>query len=670
MTTKSLNEELARAEGWFAACFESGDAAALPFSFVYDGQPAAAFLAGCTVTRTARTLDAQRRELSLTYADSAGGLVLRCVAVRYADFPVIEWTLYFRNDGPAEAPLLADIQALDTVFVRGDPAQREFLLHHWRGDSNTPDSYQPLQCVLGQGAEQRLASVGGRPTNGRFPYFNLEWGDQGALIAIGWPGQWAARFARDSELGLRVTGGQELTHFRLRPGEEARSPLIAVMFWDGAGQTAPLARAQNLWRRWLLAYNLPRPAGLPAAPLSVVCAEGFYDFMDGPDEMRAVVDTYRAQGLPVDLVWRDAGWYPCRHWTETGTWQPDPARFPNGFKPFSDYVHALGLQFIVWFEPERVAPGTWLWDNRPEWLLEAAPSDAGARPPQHRWRLFDLGNPAALAWMIEQVDRLLVEGGIDHYRQDFNMDPLPYWRAQDAPDRQGMTENHYVTGYLAYWDELLARHPGMLIDSCASGGRRNDLETVRRSLPLLRSDYQSFAGDPSFAAGNQGHTYGLSAWLPYYGQGVYYGADLQYVARSHLSPLFSIGCDTRRDDIDWPLVRKLMGDWRRVATYMLGDYYPLTAYSLDERDWIAWQFDSPEAGEGMLQAFRRPRSPFETARFPLQALDPEATYEVVNLDAPDPAEHRSGRVLLEVGLAVTLGERPQSAIYVYRRIGG
>ena len=69
------------------------------------------------------------------------------------------------------------------------------------------------------------------------------------------------------------------------------------------------------------------------------------------------------------------------------------------------------------------------------------------------------------------------------------MDPLAYWRAADVPDRQGITEIRYVTGLLAYWDELRRRRPDMLIDTCASGGRRNDLETLRRAVPLWRSDY-------------------------------------------------------------------------------------------------------------------------------------------------------------------------------------
>ena len=100
----------------------------------------------------------------------------------------------------------------------------------------------------------------------------------------------------------------------------------------------------------------------------------------------------------------------------------------------------------------------------------------------------NLGNPDARRWLTDHVDKLLTEQGIDLYRQDFNMDPLGYWRGARRPGPAGHHRNPHVEGYLAYWDELLRRHPGMLIDTCASGGRRNDLETMRRAVPLWRSD--------------------------------------------------------------------------------------------------------------------------------------------------------------------------------------
>ena len=107
--------------------------------------------------------------------------------------------------------------------------------------------------------------------------------------------------------------------------------------------------------------------------------------------------------------------------------------------------------------------------------------------------------------ITDRIDRIIKENGIDLYRQDFNMDPLPLWQSGDAPNQRGMTENGHVAGYMAFWDELQRRNPNMLIDSCASGGRRNDMESVRRSIPLLRSDYRLES------IGNQGMTYGLAS---------------------------------------------------------------------------------------------------------------------------------------------------------------
>jgi alpha-galactosidase len=98
--------------------------------------------------------------------------------------------------------------------------------------------------------------------------------------------------------------------------------------------------------------------------------------------------------------------------------------------------------------------------------------------------IFDLGNPAARTWLIDHLDRMIKTEGIDWYREDMNGGgPLPAWRNHDGPDRQGITENLYVQGHLQLWDELRRRNPGLRIDSCASGGRRNDLETMRRDGP-------------------------------------------------------------------------------------------------------------------------------------------------------------------------------------------
>jgi alpha-galactosidase len=406
----------------------------------------------------------------------------------------------------------------------------------------------------------------------------------------------------------------------------------------------------------MLEHNTPHPGGKLPQPIYTFCDGAFFPGLKTSEAgEKQFIDVLTREGIKPDYWWIDAGWYPCgNNWANTGTWEPDPVRYPRGIKAVSDYAHARGMKLVVWFEPERATGGSWLAQNHPEWLLGG--------------RLLNLGNPDARRWVTNHVDALIREQGIDLYRQDFNMDPLDCWRNNDPPDRQGITENLYVRGYLAYWDELRKRHTDMLIDSCASGGRRNDLETLRRALPLLRSDYQSFGGDPEFAPGNQAHTYGLSSWLPYYGQGVYVTPrDPVYYARSHTCPAFGIAVDVRRPGIDWHLYRRLVSEWRQVADRMMGDYYPLTPYSLRKDEWIAWQFDRPEYGDGVVQAFRRDMSRETSKRFRLSGIDTAARYKVTDLDAATPWTV-SGRELLEKGVPVVLQARPGAAVLTYEKV--
>lgn len=617
-----------------------------PFAFTYGGVPSAQLLPQWKAARSSRDLDARRIQHTIAYTDAATRLEVRCVAVEYRDFPTVEWTVFFRNAGPAPTPILADIRALDLRLER--PGRGEFVLHHFTGSPCLPNDFEPFAAALKPGAQRRISAAGGRPSNTDLPYFNLEWADQGLIVVVGWPGQWAAEFTRDSGVGLGITAGQERTHLKLEPGEEIRTPLMVLQFWRG-----DWIRAQNLWRRWMLEHNLPRPGGrLPPVQMAACSSHQFGEMIHANTaNQKLFVDRYLEERLPLDYWWMDAGWYLCDgQWPKTGTWEVDTNRFVGGLRPISDHARAKGVKTIVWFEPERVQGGTWLTANHPDWILGGA---AGG--------LLNLGNPAARQWLTDHVDRLLTEQGIDLYRQDFNIDPLALWQKNDAEDRQGITENHHVTGYLAYWDELRRRHPDMLIDSCASGGRRNDLETLRRAVPLLRSDYII---EP---VGNQGHTYGLSFWLPFQGTGTGSGALSPYLLRSTMVSHFTACFDVRRHDLDYDMIRRVVGQWRRYAECYFGDYYPLTPYSLDPTLWLAWQFDRPEHGAGLVQAFRRDKSVYETARLPLAGLEPEARYRVENLDSGQ-TQTLPGRELIEPGLPVSIPSRPGDVVYVYTKV--
>lgn len=616
-----------------------------PFSFYYEGTPSRQLLKNWDAKRSQRELDPDRTEYTLEYRDPKTGLLVRAVAVAYHDFSTVEWTLYLKNEGVRDSPILEQVEALDTRFERS--AEGGFVLHHNRGSQDSPTDFEPLETPLEPKTVQHFSAEGGRPTSSDLCYFNLEWSGQGVIIALGWPGQWAANFIRDNARGVNVRAGQELTHFKLRPNEEVRGPLVALQFWRG-----DWIGAQNEWRRWMVAHNLPRPGGKLPPPLLAAGSGRFTVEMQGANEanQKKFIDLFLEKGFHPDYWWMDAGWYVFgSHWSETGTWEVDPARFPHGLRAVDDYAHSKGLKTLVWFEPERVTPGSWLYRQHPEWLLGEEGKD----------KLLDLGNPQAWHWLVEHVDNMLRDQAIDVYRQDLNFEPLPRWRAADAPDRQGITEIRHVTGYLAYWDELRRRHPGLLIDSCASGGRRNDLETLRRAVPLWRSDY------PYDPAPMQDQTYGLAQWLPYFGTAV--NSDDNYGFRSQMTPAVGIGIVPGSDDIDYDRYLRLLGQWREVAADYYGDYYPLTAYSTRNDAWVAWQFDRPATGEGMVQAFRRPQSPFESARLKLRGLDQEALYQLTDFDQPQTAE-LAGKDLMQNGLLVSIKSQPGSVLIKYRKV--
>ena len=56
---------------------------------------------------------------------------------------------------------------------------------------------------------------------------------------------------------------------------------------------------------------------------------------------------------------------------------------------------------------------------------------------------------------MDHIDKIITDEGIDLYRQDYNIDPLNYWRTADTPERQGITENKVAFARQAYNDSVM-----------------------------------------------------------------------------------------------------------------------------------------------------------------------------------------------------------------------
>lgn len=651
-------DDVPNAEAWIARTFAKGKTP--PFSFVYDGRPSQDFIRRWKYTATKLPGDdPQIVEYRFDYLDPEGGMKAECHVRGFRDFDAVEWTLHFVNTSDANSATLEQVRAMDLSFRSRSEAP--FRLHHAKGShyQEGVQDFRPFIDPLGTDARHFTPEGGRSSDRTAFPFYNLEAPDgAGAMIAVGWTGNWYAEFSQPAADAAACSVGLEHLETFLYPGESIRLPQVCLLFW----QDDDFLAGHNAFRRFMLAHHTPRIAREPAtgllsatfsaAPNAAPCALPSSCLTEA--QALSFIDRYRYFNLRPDIFWLDAGWaagtgYPSNYTEGAGTQEVDAERFPDGFRRMSEAAHRIGAKFMVWFEPERVYRGSWLERNRPEWLL---------RFPDNPISLLDLGNPEACEWVCRQIGDIIEQNGIDYYRQDCNIHPGAFWNAFDEPGRIGMREIRHVEGLYKFWDYLLDRFPNLLIDNCAGGGRRLDLETMSRSIPLWRTDYEGNA------VGSQCHTYGLNLYLPIHGIGLNTTDD--YSLHSFMSGAMVLNWNVFDPKILIADMQARMEKYRELSPYFREDYYPLTGFGDLTGDdvWLAYQLHRPSDDTGLVVAFRRKDSPEETIRVRLRGLDPARRYELLDEGTGTLVTLRGNA--LASGLTLKIGQKPGSQLLRYR----
>ncbi|WP_434810540.1 alpha-galactosidase [Microbacterium sp. bgisy189] len=208
----------------------------------------------------------------------------------------------------------------------------------------------------------------------------------------------------------------------------------------------------------------------------------------------------RASEVGVERFVLDDGWFTGRRddTTSLGDWDVDTTVWPDGLRPLADRVHGLGMQFGLWFEPEMISLRSDLAGAHPDWLLHD-PRHL-AHDPALSWRtqfVFDLANPGAYAHVLERMDALVGDIGIDYIKWDHNRDLV-----EAVHDGRPGVHAHTLAVYRLI-AELKSRHPGLEIESCSSGGARTDLGIMAvcdrvwgsdSNDPVERQDIQRWTG--------------------------------------------------------------------------------------------------------------------------------------------------------------------------------
>lgn len=653
-----VGRRLPDVETWIKTTFARGKVP--PFSFIYDGQPSASFIKTWRYEAILnRTDNPDLVSYTFTYTQPTDGLRVRCEVKGYVSFGSIDWVLHVENNGRTDSKPLRALQAIDLGLHYGKSGQ--FVMNYIEGSQITKDDFQPRQLILPAGKPMVMSPEGGRSSQGKYTPFFCITSPQGGgvMLSIGWTGNWQASVCAQNGNEVSLKAGQKRFDLYLHPSEQIRTPRVNIMFWEGADYLA----GTNQFRRLVLAHNSRRIDGKVAQyPFST----GFnyhepqpmqeYSCLTQQYAIAMVNRNYRFDIRP-DVFWLDAGWHQDagdyqhgRNWANTtGNWTVDSARFGGTLRPIANAIHRHGAKFMVWFEPERVVVGTQWAVEHNKWMLH--------KPQGGDWLLFNLADPKACEWLCQYYGKMIEDNGIDYYRQDCNIEPEPYWEAADEPNRAGITEIRYIEGLYRFWDYLLQRFPHLLIDNCASGGRRIDWETTGRSAPLWQSDYYHYYA----TEGLQTQNYGLNLFLPFHGTGV--ATNDAYAARSSYSSAMICHWKLTTKQTNLEVVHRSINEYLSVKPYYTADYYPLTGVdsTTTANRWLAYQLNRTSDGTGVILAFRRPESTDSTVTVRLHGLKKGAQYELVNADTGAKTTHTANT--LANGLQLKLSQ-PRSSLLI------
>ena len=442
-------------------------------------------------------------------------------------------------------------------------------------------------------------------------------------MALCYSGSFQAIVQGDQYAGCRMMMGIQTFDFawKLESGDSFQTP-EAYLGWSDEGLNGLSQGYHQLVREHIVSG----PWAKSKRPILINNWEAtYFDFNE--EKLVSIAECARDQGI--DLFVLDDGWFGKRDSDNCslGDWTEDRRKLPDGLQGLSQKIHGLGMKFGLWVEPEMISPDSDLYRAHPDWCIHAGNR---IRIENRHQLILDLTRKDVREYLIDSICAAFERGQVDYVKWDMNRNINMVGSAELPAERMKEFHHRYILGLYEILREIIGRNPGVLFESCASGGGRFDL-AMMCMMP------QAWCSDDTDAWMRCRIQYGTSIVFPPSCMGAHVSAVPNHQT-GRISPLFTRAAVAMGGTYGYELdIRKMpaeeleeiktlnarVHEWQEVLLY--GKFYRLRSpYEGSECAWISVAQDGSRAVATHVAAqsmpFMRPRM------LKLAGLDAEACY--------------------------------------------
>ena len=496
----------------------------------------------------------------------------------------------------------------------------------------------------------------------------------GAVLC--WSGNFRMTIDTQGKRVHRLVAGINEAHsqYELKKGETFTTPELAFAYSnEGMGG---VSRSYHRWAR----LNNKVHNGQQLRKILLNSWEGVY-LNVSQDGMEKMMDGVKSLGG--ELFVMDDGWFGEKYQRSVddcalGDWVTDTRKLPKGVPALEKAAADRGLKWGIWIEPEMTNTKSELYEKHPDWIV-CHPTRTPITGRGGTQLILDMSNPKVQDFVFGVVDNIMKETPNTYYiKWDANFEIHNFGSHYLSADNQSHLYVDYHLGLKKTLERIRAKYPDLVIQCCASGGGR-----VNYGLMPYFEEF--WVSDNTDAQQRLFIQWGTSMFFPSCAMAQHVSASPNHQTgrviplkfRFDVAMTGRLGMEMKPSDLnekETECARKAVQTYKDIRPIIQqGNLYRILS-PYDKTGFCSEMFITDDKSEAVFFAYK-----FEQyvdlfrPRFHFAGLDPNATYELTELNRQGGADHWEGKritgtFLMKQGIEIALNGQFASKVIKLKKI--